>query len=250
MTDGEDQSRSGIGIRLAGRIVSAGVLAGGGIFHMVKPALLTLDWPGVAVVLIAILLFFVPIENIGSIIESLEIGNTKILLRKTQRLREDVALATESKGKPLGRIRTNDQAFSSVSPVPGDASRSNSELSAPAESLNDIAVAIKEAQDARLTALLGDKSMTLIRIGIEIERAINDLLAKQQLPAQRRDFGIASAISTLLSQKVISPEIANSLKEFQAIRNQIVHATKSVPEGVLTSTIDSGLQLLDFLRIL
>jgi hypothetical protein len=102
MADSDDRSESGSGWRLKpwqGRLI-AGLLIVGGVVHAFKPAWLTLDWPSVALILLGILLLFLPFNDLGSVVESLEIGKTKILFRKVKLLDDTVE---EAKGKRLRR---------------------------------------------------------------------------------------------------------------------------------------------------
>src|SRR5882757_8627527 len=92
MTDPDDgpESRSGWHQKpWQGRLI-AGLLILGGAVHAFKPAWLTLDWPSIALILLGILLLFLPLDDLGSVVESLEIGKTKILFRKVRQLDDTV----------------------------------------------------------------------------------------------------------------------------------------------------------------
>ena len=67
-----------------------------GAVHAFKPVWLTLDWPTIALILSGVLLLFVPLEDIGSVIESLEFGKTKLTLRKVKQLDQSVERAVSS----------------------------------------------------------------------------------------------------------------------------------------------------------
>ena len=82
MVDSDDQSRSGWRLKAwQGRLIAA-LLIGGGVLHAFKPAWLTLDWPSITLILLGILLLFLPLHDLGSVIESLEVGKTKMLFRR------------------------------------------------------------------------------------------------------------------------------------------------------------------------
>ena len=105
MASSNDQSESRSGWRLKpwqGRLIAA-LLIVGGVLHAFKPSLITLDWQSIAVILLGILLLFLPLDDVGSVIESLEVGKTKILFRKVQQLDDTVEQAIHADIKPSNR---------------------------------------------------------------------------------------------------------------------------------------------------
>jgi Sec-independent protein translocase protein TatA len=56
----------------------------------------TLDWPSIALILVGVLLLFVPLEDLGALIERLEFGKTKILFRRVKQLDESFERAVNS----------------------------------------------------------------------------------------------------------------------------------------------------------
>jgi hypothetical protein len=102
MADSDDQPESRSGWRLKpwqGRLI-ASLLIVGGVLHAFKPAWLTLDWPSIALILLGILLLFLPLDDLGSVIESLEVGKTKILFRKVKQLDDTVEEAIREEVAP------------------------------------------------------------------------------------------------------------------------------------------------------
>jgi hypothetical protein len=257
--DDDDSSEGGVtdtvnsGKRWPGKFVAA-LLIIAGVLHGVKPKWLTLDWPTIALILVGAILLFVPLDDIGGVIESLEIGKTKILFRKAQNLHREVTAAVESaelknlpsggdSGVFVGRRRTLD-SFTS-----GKEEEAVSDGSEPSALAEDPRALRSSFDGSRLEALLtADKPMALIRIGIEIEGAINNLLERQGAIAPERYLPISRAITALVSSGAITPDVAGALINFQSVRNSIVHASQNVPDAVVTSTIDSGLQLLRYLN--
>jgi hypothetical protein len=75
-----------------GRLIAA-MLLGGAALHAFKPSWITLDWPTIVMILVGVFLILVPLNDLGAVIESLEIGKTKILFRKVKQLDESVERA-------------------------------------------------------------------------------------------------------------------------------------------------------------
>src|SRR4051812_5006836 len=78
--------------RWKGRLVALLLIVAGGL-HAFKPLWLTLDWPSIVLILGGVLLLFLPVDDIGTMIQSLEIGNTKILFRDIRKLDQRVERA-------------------------------------------------------------------------------------------------------------------------------------------------------------
>jgi hypothetical protein len=95
MANPDDQPKEGSDSRWKG-LLAAGLLIIVGALHAVKPAWLTLDWPSVTLILVGVLLLFVPLDNLGNLIESVEFGKNKVLFRKTKELQTEVKAALRS----------------------------------------------------------------------------------------------------------------------------------------------------------
>lgn len=89
-----------------GRLIAVLLVVAGAV-HAFKPVWLTLDWPTIALILSGVLLLFVPLEDIGSVIESLEFGKTKLTLRKGNSLIRvsSVPLARGLRQQPFLHLR-------------------------------------------------------------------------------------------------------------------------------------------------
>lgn len=241
----DDQEESGTGWkRWHGRLI-AGLLIIGGAVHAVRPAWVTLDWPAIALLLVGILLLFIPLENIGSIVESLEIGRTKILFRKVKQLDDTVnrAVSAEVLRVPQpGYVGAGDQK-AGISDSDEDVKENPAGRDAP---FGKWLSSDNPRADQHMQLLLQtDKQMALIRIGIEIERALTRLINPKTL---NRAIIWSQAIRQLESQGTITPEVAEATIEFRNVRNQIIHPSGGpVPDGVVVSAIDSGRKLLDIL---
>jgi hypothetical protein len=199
--------------------------------HAFKPQWLTLDWPSIVLLLVGVLLIFVPVDDIGAIIESLEIGKTKILFRKVKKLNEDVNRAEAE----------------------AQAERAKAVETAPDMKMNDnvniqgtsFSVPVFAKLVSRL--LSGDKELALIRIAIELERRLSELAGDAGFDVSRpRPLG--QMARQLQGKGVISQETANALREFWQVRNLVVHHGAGTPsDSALASTIDSGVKLLRIL---
>ncbi len=58
------------------------------ILHSLVPKHISLDWQTVALLVLGVVLVFFPMHEIAGMIQSLEIGNVKILLRARDKLQE------------------------------------------------------------------------------------------------------------------------------------------------------------------
>lgn len=196
--------------------VVAGLMIVAGVLHAFKPQWVTLDWPSIALILPGVLLLFLPLDEIGAVIESLEIGKTKILFRKAHSLDESVKRAEiqeEATAKP--RVE-----------------------------------AYRETEiDNQIQMLLSaDKEMALIKIGIEIERVLTELYMHAGGEIFRTRISWKNALEFLQSKEKISPATSRACIDFRNVRNQLIHPSRGpVPESVVTSAVDNGIKLLRIL---
>lgn len=211
--------------------VIAFLLIFGGILHALKPQVVTLDWPEVVVIAIGIILVVVPLDNIGTVIESLEWGKTKILFREVRRLDETVTSAERE------AIATS--GLSTEGPVPPQTSEhplkdSSSEWNKKIESL-----------------LSTDREMALIRIGVEIERMLEELEGRDGTRTPSSGIVWSRTMRDLQVNGIITPQTVTALTNFRNVRNQLIHPSGGrVAESLVISTVDSGIKLLRLLSTL
>jgi hypothetical protein len=211
-----NKSEPGRGIKgRQGRLIGALLIVGAAL-HAFKPAWLTLDWPSITLILVGVFLLFVPLDEIGTVIESLEFGKTKILFRKVEKLDRSVKDAEMQEGI-------------TDAPVPRDSPEGRIEN--------------------RIQALLStDKEMALIKIGIEIERVLSELYESEGQTIMRPGLVWRQAVDFLEEKGAISFATSTACLQFRDIRNQLIHPSGAdVPEELVTSAVDSGLKLLRIL---
>ena len=120
----------------------AGLLIAAGLLHGFAPRRFALDWPTLALVLSGVLLIFIPMDEIGAIVESLEFGKAKILFRKVENLDRSV----------------------------DEAAIEQSEIKRVQPSMSSVSTEKAETE----TFLSSDREMALVRIGIEMEKILAD----------------------------------------------------------------------------
>jgi hypothetical protein len=211
--------------------VIAFLLIFGGILHALKPQVVTLDWPEVVVIAIGIILIVIPLGNIGALIESLEWGKTKILFREVRKLDETVTSAEHE------TMATSD--LSTEGPVPLDTSEPRSEVSS------------SEWTKKIETLLSTDPEMALIRIGVEIERMLDELEGRDGTRTPSSGIVWSRTMRNLQTKRIITPQTVTALTDFRNVRNQLIHPTGGrVADSLVISTVDSGIKLLRLLSTL
>ncbi len=202
------------------RLPAAIVLVALGLLHAVAPTLLTLDWPTVGMICAGLFLIFVPVEKIGDVIQSLEIGNTKILFRQVKALNKSVGIAEAEEAEQAPKML-----------------QASAATPAPSYSFEKL--------------LSVDKEMALIGISLEIEKQLAALAQKSGTISPTFAANWHQATTTLVQRQVITPATASALTEFRQVRNQLIHPVSGVPpEAVVASAIDSGIKLLQLLSAL
>jgi hypothetical protein len=198
-----DEDEKGGGWRLRpwqGRLI-AGLLILAGAVHAFKPAWLTLDWPSIALIFVGVLLLFVPLEDLGAVIESLEFGKTKILFRKVKQLDESVERAVNEEVATTPQPKIEDPPKSTP-----DAGARQVEAESQRSPWGDF------FSDSRNRTLFDtDKEMMLVRIGIEIERVLVQL--DQNDSPSPRPIVWSRTVNNLATGGVITPQIAKALLE-------------------------------------
>jgi hypothetical protein len=211
--------------------VIAFLLIFGGILHALKPQAVTLDWPEVVVIAIGIILIVVPLDNIGTVIESLEWGKTKILFRAVRRLDETVTSAEDE------AIASSE--LSTKGPAPGQTSEHPSKNSS-------------SEWNKKIESLLStDREMALIRIGVEIERMLGELEGRDGTRTSSSGIIWSRTMRNLQMKRTITPQTVTALTNFRNVRNQLIHPSGGrVAESLVISTVDSGIKLLRLLSTL
>jgi hypothetical protein len=243
MPDAGDQKETVEGWRPEawhGRLI-AGLLLVGAALHAFKPSWITLDWQTIVMILVGIFLIFVPLNDLGAVIESLEIGKTKILFRKVKQLDQSVERAVNSRIGAAASVGPVDAVAEyteePAQPEPPTANR------APRSDWGDF------FEDQRNRTLFDtDPDMMLVRLGIEIERALAQL-APELIQGSARPMVWSYAVRKLEQSNVITPQIARALIEFRDVRNRLIHPTGgSVTAAMVASAVDSGIKLLRLLK--
>ncbi len=215
--EGEAKSK-----RWQSRLLAALLIVAGAV-HGFKPQWLTLDWPTIVLLLAGVFLLFVPLDDLGEIFESLEIGKTKLLFRRVKKLDESVT-----------RVE-----LETVIPS----------LNAAVEHRQESGSVATDSDQEIEQLLSTDKEMALIRVGVEIERVLAEL--ERGLPVSSPVRGIvwSRTMRNLVQAGRITPQVSTALTEFRNIRNQLIHPSGGrVPNGAVLSAVDSGLKLLKLLN--
>jgi len=221
-TESKSQSKRWQGRLLAALLIAAGVV------HGFKPQWLTLDWPSIVLILVGVFLLFVPLDDLGTVIETLEIGKTKILFRKVKELDESVNRA-EMEAAVIPQLSAE-----ATSEIEGSTTEHRAE---PGEF---------DRQIERL--LSADKEMALIRIGVEVERLLAELEHSIGVVAPSHGIVWSRTMRNLQQNGKITPQISRALTDFRDVRNHLIHPSGGqVPEAAVSSAIDSGIKLVRLL---
>jgi len=96
-----------------------------------------------------------------------------------------------------------------------------------------------------------DKLLALLRIWIEIEQEVRTIVATYGFLQFAPRPSVREYVRVLAQRKVISQETADSIAGFYELRNRLVHGRvgDSYRESELLALIDSGLRLLEILRL-
>ena len=247
MTDPKKSTKFWSWPHLRGRIIASALIAAGAI-HAFKPQWIALDWPTIVLIGLGVLLFIIPLDDLGNIVESLEVGKTKILFRKVRELDESVRAA---------------EAAEDVIPPPAQLpvlkTQPEAAVDAPVEvptySRVDATATPEDAKknedvDAGFRGLSEHAPrLALLRIEVELEKVIAELCEVTTGKSYYWKHEWIAGVGKLELLRVISIETAQALHDFHDVRNQIIHTRgNQAPEAVVTSAINSGLDLLRLLR--
>jgi hypothetical protein len=96
-----------------------------------------------------------------------------------------------------------------------------------------------------------DKLLALLRIWIEIEQEVRTIVATNGFLQFAARPSVREYVKVLAQRKVITQETADSISGFYELRNRLVHGKigDSYRESELLALIDSGLRLLEILRL-
>jgi hypothetical protein len=96
-----------------------------------------------------------------------------------------------------------------------------------------------------------DKLLALLRIWIDIEQQVRTIVATYGFLQFSSRPSVREYVKVLAQQKVISRETADSIANFYELRNRLVHGKlgNTYRESELLALIDSGLRLLEILRL-
>jgi hypothetical protein len=194
--------------------------------HGIAPSRIALDWPMVALIGIAALLFLVPqLESLVPLVKKLKIGEAEIELRdQANALAQTVEKSEESV-----------PAVSTQRPQPEQVEERYERLLNTSVEAQILDVAVR------------DKQAALMRLAIEIEKEIIVLHGVIGLRNQYKSGTFRELVEQLAQHGTISNDIKTGLLEFWKVRNQIAHSQLS-DESILTSTLDSGIRLLRIIK--
>jgi hypothetical protein len=230
-----------------GRLIAVLLILGAGL-HALKPSWLTLDWPTIAMIVVAIFLIIVPLSDLDVVVESIEFGKAKVLLRKRlnqldksveRALNEDVAIAgTGSAGVTAPTPEGEEPEAEDDDDLPEPP-----KVHVPRSAWGDF------FDDPRNRTLFDtDMEMMLVRLGIEIEKVLFQLVGPENAKGTVRPMVWNVAVKDLTSRNIITPQIAKALLEFRDVRNRLIHPSAgSVTSAFVASAVDSGIKLLRLL---
>jgi uncharacterized protein YutE (UPF0331/DUF86 family) len=96
-----------------------------------------------------------------------------------------------------------------------------------------------------------DKLLALLRIWIEIEQQVRTIVATNGFLESSSRQSVREYVKVLAQNKIVSQETADSIANFYELRSRLVHGRvgKTYRESELLALIDSGLRLLEILRL-
>jgi uncharacterized protein YutE (UPF0331/DUF86 family) len=206
--------------------------------HSIFPSKVSLDWPTVVVVCIALFVGIAPkLDRYLPLIKKLKIGQAELEL---QQQAEAVAVSVD-------KIEAKALAASATAGSSATAEGLISEQRPAAKRLQDTT---RETQIVKLAST--DRIAAILLLAIEIEREALFLTVTLGLRNRAKTGTFREAIQLLTQQRLIDAEVAAALMEFYELRNQIVHARVrfDANDPVLISALDSGLRLLRALKTL
>ena len=132
---------------------------------------------------------------------------------------------------------------------------SSSPLAIPAQ---DKAIELSELESSRdevrrfLAEATQDKHLALIKIWADIEYELRAHAAARGMHKGFFGHEVTQYVTELTNRGIISKETAESIKTFRTLKNQMIHGRprKSVGERELVAVLDSGLRLLQLLRLM
>lgn len=174
-------------------------------------ALASLAWPAVAAT--ALLLFR---DEISALLRRVTKGKAGPIEFEIQRDLEELGARTSAAAESL--------------PPQGDLDEEDSE--------RDTSVAQQVLREAS-----SSPKLALITLSAELERKAREVLASSQDPSEWRN----RPLSHTLNRLELSPQVQAAYKEFQGVRNKIVHGLTAGDDDALRA-IDYGLVILDALN--
>lgn len=188
--------------------------------HIAFPRHAQLDGATVALLAVfACVLFWPELEHFLPLVKTLQVGSLRIELReKLDKLHKDVQKAEDiaAAGEPT--------------------------TSAP-----DTPISFDEAEHF-LRLASQDKQIAILQIATEIEKEL--LGFSRRLGIDPPPHSIRQTVKAMQSKGILSQELADAIIEFRDVRNKVAHPIREnvVDESVVTSTIDSGVRIVQLLR--
>ncbi len=200
---------------LAARLVVFVVLVAAATVHALFPDLLQLDWQALTLIILACLILGVPrlAELLGG--AKFKVGEFELELGELAADLEQATAASEAKASV---------AALSLAPGrgrPADRSRAAGDGSQRGEAPDT------GFEEALLVLAARDRQAAILRLGVEIDRRVDELAAEGAAPPA---------------------DLGGAVAAFRTLRKRIAHGPGTPPAAVLTSAIDSGLRLVRLLR--
>jgi len=224
-----------------------------GLLQTLQLKYFKLEWTSVTLILIGVTLFFLPLKDLGSLIESLEFGKTKILFRKTRDLQQSVEQAVLGAANKIGlEVEIQQTNKSSMAADSGSVPSRPSETPSgreDAESENEDRLQAANVDRLLDSLMTQDKETALIKLSIVLEGALGLVAKKYGTQIPKTGIVWSRTVSELINIGAITSEVGKALLKFRDVRNSIVHSSVEASRGdaVIISAIDSGLKLLKLL---
>jgi hypothetical protein len=236
------------------RTLAVGVLALLATIHCIVPSRLALDWPTVAVLGVALLLFVGPeVEYFLPFIKKFKLGSAEVEL--IERSATQLAIAVEKSEESEVEDQNPKKQLTIVTLERDlqhnvDALVSNPPYAGEAQRFSRILDTDIESQILDLASR--DKQAAILRLAVEIEREIFLLHGVLGLRSRRSKpaYMARMALEELAKHGTISGELFTGLIDFWKVKNLLAHARFSMREEtpVFSSTLDSGIRLLRLLK--
>jgi uncharacterized protein YutE (UPF0331/DUF86 family) len=194
-------------------------------------------------------LVFLPMRDIAAMIQSLELGKFKILLKATDQLEKTTARAEVDVIEQ--QTKEDDKQDIANLHIAAKTGHEPKRASKPIESdwsdFEPLWKILSEVNELRAVS----NTAALVRLATSIEATVITLASKVALFGMRPDSPktFRQALLTLTEAKVIPSSLAEGLSQFMDLRNKVVHShmRKGLQDEVVKSAIENGILLVRML---